>query len=101
MNDEKLLEEILPQLKDKMALMKKFVTAKRYVFHSNVLCNALTFTGNEKKIEKSPDCRKIISKCLHYLDIFRLTFLKMTRNVEHKLNIDFTEQSIEEGIKIL
>lgn len=25
----------------------------------------------------------------------------MTRDVEHKLNIDFTEQSIEEGIKIL
>lgn len=33
MNDEKLLEEILPQLKNKMELMKKFVTARRYVFH--------------------------------------------------------------------
>lgn len=32
-NDEKLLEEILPQLKNKMALMKKFVTARRYFFH--------------------------------------------------------------------
>jgi intraflagellar transport protein 140 len=30
MNDEMLLEERLAQLKNKMALIKKFVTARRY-----------------------------------------------------------------------
>lgn len=32
MNDEMLLEERLAQLKNKMALIKKFVTARRYGF---------------------------------------------------------------------
>lgn len=58
MNDEKLLEEILPQLKNKMALMKKFVTARRYFFHKNVLCNALTFTGNEKNLRNHQTVEK-------------------------------------------